>query len=229
MANQFGYMKTGSILFWCFFAAGGLAPTAMGVFLSLKSNKIKHLKELLKDSAKVKQPLEYYGMLLLFFTLSFAIPALRGSLQGSVEWYWAPLIILKLIFFGGLEEIGWRYTLQPALEKHFSFGVSSSITALLWSFWHLPLFFMEGINDGMDFGLFTLHVFEMSFILGALYRTSQSVWLCILFHAMINAFSQIWIDVDQTQNPLVLILTSTSLKVLISLILVAWHDRFRFK
>lgn len=226
IANQFGYMGFGTVLFWIFFATGGLASTAMGVILSLKSNRISNIKELLKDIVKVKQPIQYYGVFLLFFILSFGIPALKGSLQSSTQWYWGLLLTIKMIFFGGLEEIGWRYTFQPALEKYFSFGVSSTITALLWSLWHLPLFFMEGMNKGIDFGLFSLYVFGVSFMLGALYRTSKSIWLCILFHAMLNAFSQIWIDVDQTQNPLVLALVSTSLKVVISVILVNMHDNY---
>lgn len=33
---------------------------------------------------------------------------------------------------GGLEEAGWRYILQPELEKKYSFTVSTIIVSIIW-------------------------------------------------------------------------------------------------
>lgn len=96
-----------------------------------------------------------------------------------------------MIFFGGLEEVGWRYTVQPILEKYMSFTNSSFVISIMWSLWHLPLFFITGMNKGMDFGLFYIGVLGMSFALGAIFHISKSLWLCVLFHALVNAFSQV--------------------------------------
>jgi membrane protease YdiL (CAAX protease family) len=65
---------------------------------------------------------------------------MHGVLKGA-EIYTGVLFIPVMILFGGLEELRWRYILQPSLEKRFSFGASTSITACIWAVWHLPLFF----------------------------------------------------------------------------------------
>jgi membrane protease YdiL (CAAX protease family) len=87
--------------------------------------------------------------------------------------------------------------LQPALEKQFPFGIATSLTACIWAVWHLPLFFIAGTaQSNLNFGLFSILVFGMSFALAAIYYTSKSIWLCILFHSMINALSSSWIIED---------------------------------
>ena len=108
--------------------------------------------------------------------------------------YYGLLNIPMMIFLGGLEELGWRNILQPELEEKFSFGIASVLTSLIWAIWHLPLFFIAGTSQsGMNFGLFTVMIFGMSFALASIYYVSKSIWLCILFHTIINAFSSIWI------------------------------------
>ncbi|WP_442905418.1 CPBP family intramembrane glutamic endopeptidase [Kineothrix sp. MB12-C1] len=49
-----------------------------------------------------------------------------------------------MIMDGGMEEIGWRYLLQPTLEKQFSYFIATVITAFIWWAWHLPMFFIPG-------------------------------------------------------------------------------------
>jgi membrane protease YdiL (CAAX protease family) len=121
---------------------------------------------------------------------------MHGVLKGA-ELYTGVLFIPVMILFGGLEELGWRYILQPSLEKRFSFGASTSITACIWAVWHLPLFFIQGtVQSNLNFGIFTVMVFGMSFALSSIYRLSKSIWLCILFHSAINSLSSSWIITD---------------------------------
>lgn len=64
-------------------------------------------------------------------------------------------------------------------------------------------------------------IFGMSFALAAIYYTSKSSWLCILFHTMINALSGSWIIEDN-----ILIKTSTAIiMITFSFIMVMWQKK----
>ena len=53
----------------------------------------------------------------------------------------SPLFYLcKALVFGGIEEIGWRYFFQPALQEKLTYLVSTLFTFLAWSLWHITLF-----------------------------------------------------------------------------------------
>ncbi len=67
------------------------------------------------------------------------------------------------------------------------------------------------------------------FMLGAIYRLSGSLWLCVLFHAMINAFSQIWESSTYTTNEFFFCLILTLIKISISVILVYIVDNRKFR
>ncbi|MFT3984726.1 MAG: CPBP family intramembrane metalloprotease [Lachnospiraceae bacterium] len=100
-----------------------------------------------------------------------------------------PLIPLML-FGGGLEEAGWRYILQPSLDKKYGYFLSCVIVAVIWSIWHLPLFFIKGTSQySSDFWLFAISVLGLTFALGAIRKISGNVFLCVLFHCIHNAGS----------------------------------------
>lgn len=214
LLNQFGYLKAGTVTFWIIYIIGGLASTLMGIILAIKTKRDRHILSVINTAFYIKQPIKFYGLILLFFIISFGNPANIG------KWYLGIIFVFYMIFFGGLEEIGWRYIFQPTLEKHFPYWLASAITAVLWAMWHLPLFFIDDMNKGSSFGMFILGVFGMSFMLGAIFRISGSLWLCVLFHAMINAFSQVWKSPSYTNNELVSSLILTLIKISISVILV---------
>lgn len=83
--------------------------------------------------------------------------------------------------------MGWRGILHPELRKKFSFSISTIITAIIWALWHIPLFLIEGTSQyGTNFLIFFITVIGLSFALSNIYELSNSTWLCILFHGMIN-------------------------------------------
>lgn len=218
--NRYGYLKTGSIGFLIVYSVGGLASTLFGAYLSQKSGKVSNYKALVIEIFNIRQQLKYYALVLALFVVYFGIPFLFGISKSKMSWYFGLLLIFQMIFFGGLEEIGWRYTFQPALERQMPFALASIFTGCLWAFWHLPLFFMDGMNKGMNFGIFVFGVLSMSFMLGAIYRVSNSLWLCVLFHAMINAFSQVWGSEDTLLDTLI----ATSIKIICAIVIVSLHN-----
>lgn len=83
----------------------------------------------------------------------------------AIGLYW----LANVILYGYGEEIGWRGVLLPRLQARMSALMATLIVAVVWTFWHVPLFaFVQGY-ESMDLagigGLF------FSFLTGALIMT----------------------------------------------------------
>ena len=221
-ANQFGYLQYGTPLSIILYVIGGNAPPIMAYAVLKKERIITGIKHFAKEAFAIKQNPRYYAVLIAFLVLYFGTPALTQNITEGAELYVGFLSIPLMILFGGLEELGWRFILQRSLEKQLPFGIATSLTACIWSLWHLPLFFIEGtVQNNWNFTLFTVMVFGMSFALGAIYYISKSIWLCILFHSMINALGSSWIIEDAAAIKI----TTTMLIIILSTIIITFHKR----
>ena len=206
-----------------YFIPSAVYPQQSSEHTYRKKNTVRNYKTLLKEVFQIKQPLKHYMLVLALFGVYFVLPFLFGATEYKMQWYWGLLLVFQMVFFGGLEEIGWRYTFQPVLERHVPFWLASIITGCLWALWHLPLFFIDGMNKGMNFFIFTLGVLSMSFMLGAIYCISNSLWLCVFFHALINAFSQVWASNGNLLNTF--IITAITVAVTIAIVTL-WGNSF---
>ena len=167
-----------------FFILGALAPAIVSITFILK-NKIMPTKQLFRTIFAIKQPFTSYLLVASFMVLFVAIGVLSGAFT-----LFSPVYLLMfpvMIVVGGLEEVCWRFILQPPLEKAFSFVIAASIIAVVWAVWHLPLFFIEGrLQYNWSFGLYAILLLGLGFLLAAIYRLTKSVWPCVLFHALVN-------------------------------------------
>lgn len=97
-------------------------------------------------------------------------------------------MIPLMLFGGGMEEVGWRWVLQPELEKRFPFGIATIITSLIWCLWHIPLYLLRAHPSLMlIFLAFLILLIGMSFVQGTIYGYSKNIWLCALLHCSFNA------------------------------------------
>jgi membrane protease YdiL (CAAX protease family) len=198
LASQVEWLKFGTPLGMTLFIIGGNAPPIVAYFVLRQHGKITGFKSFIKEAFAIKQPLRAYIMVLLLTVSYFGIPALLGGITPNLPVYIAVLTIPIMVIGGGLEELGWRYLLQPSLEKSLGFIGATLVTACIWSVWHLPLFFIKGTSQyNWNFGLFAIMIIGTSFALAVIYRISQSIWLCILFHSAINAYSASW-EIDES-------------------------------
>jgi uncharacterized protein len=111
---------------------------------------------------------------------------LGGYFDFSQFIYQLPTILL-LILLGPLsEEFGWRGFLQKRINLEFSPIVVSIFIGVVWSLWHLPLFFMIGTsqhNFNILFIPFMISLICSSFIYTYLYdKSNGSLFTAILLH-----------------------------------------------
>jgi uncharacterized protein len=99
------------------------------------------------------------------------------------------------------EEPGWRGFALPRLEQFGEWG-STLILGLLWAFWHLPiaimfpewreLFNAQAIELGLWLFCYPISVLALTVMLSKLWKWSgQSIFVCILFHGVVNMTFQI--------------------------------------
>ncbi len=114
-----------------------------------------------------------------------------GGMLQVKNWYIPVILFVKAILFGGIEEIGWRYTFQPIIEEQHEYVFSTCVTFVCWGIWHFIYFFIEGSMQSIHVGSFLLGLLTNCFILSALYNKTRSLWICAMTHALINTLSQI--------------------------------------
>lgn len=165
--------------------------TIAGVFGPAIGAKLvlgKSFKELLASIGSARKRTWVHLLILtILYTLSivFWSPLLPGFCPLRI----ALLFLMTTLLTGGNEEIGWQGFLQPSLEKILPFPLATVTTGLIWAVWHLPLFF-------------TAACVLARFWLAALYKVSQSILYCVLFHGAINTIGEGIFLGKGTENPL---------------------------
>ena len=170
-------------------AIGGISSALWGIIVSLKYRKIT-FKTILADFFKFKQSYKDYLLALIFIFIDF-LPVILGGKFIVTAWYIPLMMFVKHIAFGGLEEIGWRYFYQPALQEKLNYIYSTLITFVSWSIWHFLYFYIEGTIADVSVVPFLIGLLTISFILSALYVKTKNLWLCVMTHSLINVLSQL--------------------------------------
>jgi membrane protease YdiL (CAAX protease family) len=198
---------------------GGVSP-AIAAFVVLKKNGIvAGFKDWIKHVFDFKHNAWAYLLTILFPILHTTLMCLISGYRKGLHLYWLPLMILAMVFAGGLEEAGWRYVTFHELDKKLGFVLSNLITAVIWWLWHLPLFFISGASQHhKNFFVFGVMVLGLSFMLGTVRKVTGSVWLCVLCHAIINSVGSFY-HYDMYGSYLAAAVT-TGVMAVISLVLV---------
>ena len=170
----------------------GLAPM-YAVFILLKRHeKIRGIKDFCKLIFRTSYIIKTIIATTLF-ALAFLILNILNNDYLHEPWYLFILSIPLMIIGGGLEEVGWRGFLQPALENKVPFFLASLISGILWAIWHFPLWFVQNASQSsMNFISFACYCIMGAFVLAALYKLTKSVFACVLIHASSNAFGNIF-------------------------------------
>lgn len=138
-------------------------------------------------------------LFVLLYLLRTAIPlAISGQLAymeiifSDVQ-TWIMILALPInfllafvAFFG--EEYGWRYYLQPMLQKRFGLRTGVIILGILWGLWHLPINFFyyspgAGLISaaGQQITCITLGIF-----FAYAYMKTDNIWVPVILHYLNN-------------------------------------------
>ena len=168
---------------------GGLSSALWGSLASISYHQ-SSFKQVLKDFFQVKDSLANYCLVLVFLLLDF-FPFILGGKITTQSLVLPVVLFFKALLFGGIEEIGWRYFVQPTLEERIPYLSATLITFLAWSSWHLFYFYIDGSLAVIQLLPFLVGLLTNCFILSALYHKTQNLWICVMTHALINALSQL--------------------------------------
>lgn len=176
----------GSIIFYF----GGLAPAISAI--SVQENK--SLKSIIKFIFSSKKKSIIY--LLLFCLLEILTLGLSSmKINPAMSLYMIPILFVICISIGGgSEELGWRGTMQPILEKKTPFPIATLITGIVWAVWHLPLWFIEGTSQSnLSFLLFAIYAIFLSYWLACVYKKTNCVFNCAILHGLSNLLMSIFV------------------------------------
>lgn len=155
-------------------------------------------------------------MLLAMEIVSFGLPSME--LNMPINAVMVLNFLACTVMYGGNEELGWRGTMQPILQKKLPYTLAMLTVGIVWAVWHLPLWFIEGdSHQGMSFLFFAILAVLLSFWLSAVFNATVSVLLCMIFHGMTNVLMGVFVI---KINPLfiagLLIMTAISICISIS-------------
>lgn len=174
---------------------GVIAPAICAIAVKKQELSKEKFKVFLKNIICPSKYLTWYIYIFIFILIFNFVPFLILDGIKSAPIYMILLQLPLFIVIGGLEEIGWRGLLLPNLQKKFTPFMSTLIVGIVWTLWHLPLFFILGTYQGLylNFFVFMLHIIAFSFILSVVYNRTKSIFMCILCHALSNAFAEVFI------------------------------------
>lgn len=185
--KYFDTLWYGEPLFWIPMLIGGLGPAFGSYFIYRQFNEDFGEKSFVKyvfNKKTNRRALLIFGLYLIW---RFVMVWFAFGIKEPISILYMFLNLPLFIIGGGFEELGWRGYLQPKLEKATSYLPSVIIVGLVWSIWHLPLWFIKGTpQSAIPFGLYAFLGIVLSFSFTTIYKYSKSISLCILSHAWFN-------------------------------------------
>lgn len=191
-----GMNATGSPLVLALYMLGGFAAGISALILPLftgKDRRREYYKRYFRFKVNPKWYIIPFAAVLPIVYCSYAVVAVFFSeaaekLMIQPVYMFVPLFF-GMIFGGGVEEFGWRGIMVHNMRKMNPWIIGLAV-GLIWSVWHLPLFYIKGVSQyGTSFPAFLIMVLGLSFITTILYLQSQSVIPCLIFHAAWNAYT----------------------------------------
>lgn len=141
--------------------------------------------------------------IVLFFVLYMARMVFAYALGGEVNAFldimknsmtWIMLLSLPLnfflvfvAFFG--EEYGWRYYLQPFLQKKFGLRGGVLILGLVWGIWHLPVDFFFYVTPDKGLVMLVSQLITctgLGIFFAYAYMKTNNIWVPVILHFMNN-------------------------------------------
>lgn len=193
--SAFYFVSRGTYLPGLTILIGTFAPAIVAIALTYRAEGDAGLRALLKRLFIWSVPLRWYLFAVAFMPATKLLVALIYRLGyghwptfGADSWYIIALATITSTIPQAGEEIGWRAFALPRMPERLGVGPASILLGVLWAGWHMPLFFMPGIDKaGQSFPVYTLQITALSVLLAWVYfRTRGSLLLTMLMHSASN-------------------------------------------
>lgn len=188
VANRFfDALWYGELITWVPMLIGALSPLIGVYMIYIKSIKEVSLKSFTKLVFNVNIGKKAWLIFALFTIWRFLMVWIAFGIQEPSSIIYMFINLPLFIIGGGFEEVGWRSYLQPKLEKLTNYVISTLLVGLIWSVWHLPLWFVSGtVQSALPFAGYAFVVIILSFSLTTLYKYTNNILLVVFSHAWFN-------------------------------------------
>lgn len=195
IAQNHGWVSPG-IPFEPFLILGSWFPNiAAFLVIAFVLKRKGGIRQLLKGWLKFKVPAFWYLVTLLplvFAVLSMFIYRLLYNVTPVSEIVADPMSMLFLLIISTItgatgEELGWRGFALPRLQMRFSAFKASLVLGVIWTMWHLPLWFAGLGYEMIPFGAYAVLVMSYTVLITWACNNSRgSMVIASLFHLTMN-------------------------------------------
>jgi len=153
------------------------------------------IRQLLKGWLKFKVPVFWYLVAItpvVFAVLSMFIYRLLYGVTPVTDIVFDPMSMLALLIISTItgatgEELGWRGFALPRLQMRMSALNASLVLGVIWTMWHLPLWFAGLGYEKIPFGAYAILVMSYTVLITWACNNSRgSMVIVTLFHLMMN-------------------------------------------
>lgn len=183
-----------------------LMPMVCAYAFAKKEGKITGAKDFFKQVFLTKEKPIVFIMAAVFLFCYFGVSYLLKNTISKATFVQCLLYFPQAIFVGGLEEVGWRWYLQPTMIQKKSIPnvlLSFVVLSVIWAGWHFPVYQVPWVQQAStNWLLFYLMILGNTFTLGALRLKSKGAWACIIYHALLDSLSGIFL-VQSNFHPII--------------------------
>ncbi len=219
-------------------ALGIFSPSISAVALSWVIGGAAEVKRLLAGFTCWKVGFRWYFAALFLILGPFVIALVYIALGHPAAGLTPGVSIASLTgiilfqFFSGpfSEEAGWRGFALPRLESKHNALLSSLILGVIWTFWHLPLFYLTGATQvGIPLPIYLMLVITVATYLTWLYNNTRgSLVITILAHFAYNLSSTLIAGVISLMPAMAFYLTAGPLLFLVVVGIVIYFKARHF-
>ena len=180
---------------------GAFGPAVAAVVITAQESGRAGLRSLLSRIVRWRVAPFWYGVALLGpIVVQLVAMALHVVLGGQPPDPLAmvgvlPIVLVSFLYMliqvGIGEEVGWRGYALPRLQAGYGALLSSVILGVIWTLWHLPLFFNPATGYSLTpFWVFLIFMLPGSILITWVFNsTGGSALIIMILHAMLNASS----------------------------------------
>ncbi len=193
---------------------GAFGPSIVGMVYLIKYNS-KSFKEIMNNTFVLPRNKFNYFVAFLLMPLIFFLAYLftstvldvSYSLSSFEEPFMIPVIYFYILLLGGPlgEEIGWRGYALPEMMKRLSPMSAAILIGIIWSFWHLPAFFIPGSSQApIPFLPYVFNTILLSIIITLLYiKSNRRISSALYFHTSANFAVGIFYIIEEIEGVIV--------------------------